>query len=66
MDTGNSDKYYILWFVAAALALLAAGITYFVNREVNAMSLILALFGLAMGYMGWSKSRATAKPGPQD
>ena len=66
MDTGNSGKYYLLWFVAAALALLAAGITYFVSREVNAMSLILGLFGLAMGYMGWSRNRATGSQGTQD
>ena len=66
MDTGSGKKLYILWFVAAGLAFLAGGITYFRNGEVNAMSLILGLAGLAMGYMNWSKSRATGSQGAQE
>ncbi len=66
MDTGSNRKLYLLWFVAAGLAFLAGGITYFRNGEVNAMSLVLGLVGLAMGYMNWSKSRAAGGNGAQD
>jgi hypothetical protein len=66
MDTGKSSKLYWLWFLAAGLAFLAAAITYFRKGEVNAMSMVLGLVGVAMGYMNWSRNRVTSKPDVQD
>ncbi|HEV8500243.1 MAG TPA: hypothetical protein VGR63_01605 [Casimicrobiaceae bacterium] len=57
MASDGNDRYFYLWFFAAALALAAAGITYFRSGEFEATAIGLAIFGVAMGYMGWAKRR---------
>jgi len=57
MAQPSSTKYFLLWLFAAALSLVAAGITFYRSGEFNAFAVVMALVCVAMAIVSRAKGR---------